>query len=216
MNISCGIRAQNGAIEDIKILEDKIELKTIENEKAVGLCGFGILAAVREVLKTGIVLKNGAFIKKEKLKEDDYRQKYISLNGSKRELILQDNPRIIVTQGDIRQVQLAKGAILSGFLALLNHFDLKMEDLDKVLIAGQFGAHLPVESLIGTGILPKEVKDKIQYVGNTSKTGAYMALLSKNVKEEMTKLSKDMNYLELAVTENYENIFRNSMIFPLV
>ena len=120
---------------------------------------------------------------------------------------------LVVTQGDIRQVQLAKGAILSGFLALLNKAGISMKELDKVMIAGQFGAHLPSESLTGTGILPKEVEDKIIYVGNSSKTGAYMTLLSEQVKEEMEGLAERMEYIELAETENYEKIFAESMRF---
>ena len=86
-----------------------------------------------------------------------------------------------------------------------------MEEQDKVMIAGQFGAHLPAESLTGTGILPKKVEDKIIYVGNSSKTGAYMTLLSEQVKEEMEGLAERMEYIELAETENYEKIFAESM-----
>ena len=111
-------------------------------------------------------------------------------------------------------MQLAKGAILSGFTALLREAQIDMEDLDKVMIAGQFGAHLPADSLIGTGILPDAVKDKLVYVGNSSKTGAYMALMSKKAKQEMEKLAEEMEYMELAETENYERIFTDSMIFP--
>ena len=89
-----------------------------------------------------------------------------------------------------------------------------MDELDLVLIAGQFGSHLPEESLTGTGILPSEMAGKIQYVGNSSKTGAYMALLSQQVKGEMDELAQKMEYMELAETENYEKIFAKSMIFP--
>ena len=89
-----------------------------------------------------------------------------------------------------------------------------MEDLDKVMIAGQFGAHLPAESLVGTGILPEEVGDKLIYVGNSSKTGAYMSLMSATVKKEVEELACRMEYMELAETENYERIFTESMIFP--
>lgn len=114
----------------------------------------------------------------------------------------------------MRQVQLAKGAILSGFIALLNKAGIRMEDLDKVMIAGQFGAHLPAESLVGTGILPKELEHKLVYVGNSSKTGAYMTLMSRKVKKEVEELAEKMEYMELAETENYERIFSESMIFP--
>ena len=124
--------------------------------------------------------------------------------------------KLLITQGDVRQVQLAKGAILSGFIALLNKAGITMDDLDKVMIAGQFGAHLPAESLTGTGILPEEVKDKLVYVGNSSKTGAYMALMSKKAKKEMEELASHMDYMELGATDNYERLFSDCLIFPEV
>lgn len=214
MNISCGMRAADGAVEDVTITEEGVRLTTIGNTAPEGLCGSGILAAVKELLKHGIVKKTGVFVKKEALDENDYRYPMIRLNGKKREFILDPERNLYLTQGDIRQVQLAKGAILSGFTVLLKEAGIKMKDLDKVLIAGQFGAHLPAEFLTGVGILPEEVKDRLVYVGNTSKTGAYMTLLSGKVKEEMAQLAGNISYLELAETENYERIFTESMIFP--
>ena len=89
-----------------------------------------------------------------------------------------------------------------------------MEDLDQVLVAGQFGAHLPVESLVGAGILPREVEEKVVYVGNASKNGAYMTLLSRRAREEVEALAEKMEYLELAQTDGYERIFAECMIFP--
>ena len=214
MNISSGMRAAKGAVEDVEITEAGIRLKTIGDQKPMGLCGSGILAVVKELLRTGLVKKTGVFIKKEKLSEEDYRYPMIRLDGIKREFILHQSPELLVTQGDVRQVQLAKGAILSGFVALLSKADIAMEDVDKVMIAGQFGTHLPADLLIGTGILPEAVKDKLVYVGNSSKTGAYMALLSQRVKREAEELAEQMEYMELAETENYERIFTESMIFP--
>lgn len=214
MNISSGMRAAEGAVEDVQITEEGIILKTIGDEEPEGLCGSGILAVVKELLRTGIVKKTGAFVKKEKLDDGDYRKPMIQMNGSKREFILHETPRLLVTQGDVRQVQLAKGAILSGFKALLAKAEIRMEDLDKVMIAGQFGAHLPAESLTGTGILPEAVKDRLVYVGNSSKTGAYMTLMSKQVKRKIEELAEQMEYMELAETDNYERIFAESMIFP--
>ena len=113
----------------------------------------------------------------------------IRLNGKKREFVLKEKPDLYITQGDVRQVQLAKGAILSGFTALLKKAGIEMKDLSRVLIAGQFGAHLPAEFLTGVGILPKEVEDRLVYVGNTSKTGAYMTLMSRKAREEMEALA---------------------------
>lgn len=214
MNISSGMRAADGAVEDVVITENGIDLKVIGDEDPIGICGSGILAAVKELLRTGIVKNNGAFIKKEQLEESDYRYNMIQLNGNKREFILKSTPeQLLITQGDVRQVQLAKGALLSGFYALLKQANLGMNELDKVMIAGQFGAHLPADSLVGTGILPEEVKDKLVYVGNSSKTGAYMALMSVEVKKEIEVLAGEMEYMELGSSEGYEKLFSRCLIF---
>ena len=160
--------------------------------------------------------KTGAFVKADKFDADDYRSQYIEVDEEgKRSFRMTDGDEpLYITQGDIRQVQLAKGAILSGFMALMNRAGIGMEDLDRVLIAGQFGAHLPADSITGTGILPFEVEDRIEYVGNTSKTGAYMALMSSKVKREMEELAHDMDYLELGATDNYERLLSECLIFP--
>lgn len=215
MNISSGMRAAEGAIEDIQITEEGVKLKVIGNEAPIGICGSGILAVVKELLRVGLLRKEGAFIKLNKLEESDYRLKMMQQNGIKREFVMVEGEEpLLITQNDVRQVQLAKGAILSGFIALLNKAGIQMEDLDKVMIAGQFGAHLPAESLVGTGILPEAVKDKLVYVGNSSKTGAYMALMSKKVKREMENLASYMDYMELGATEGYERLFSECLIFP--
>ncbi len=214
MNISSGMRAAEGAVEDVVITENGIDLKVIGEEDPIGICGSGILAAVKELLRTGIVKNNGAFIKKEQLEESDYRYKMIQLNGNKREFLLKSTPeQLLITQGDVRQVQLAKGALLSGFYALLKQAKIDMGELDKVMIAGQFGAHLPADSLVGTGILPEEVKNKLVYVGNSSKTGAYMALMSVKVKKEIEELAGEMEYMELGASEGYEKLFSQCLLF---
>ena len=216
MNISSGMRAAEGAIEDIHIGEDGLELKIIGGCEPAGICGSGILTVTKELLRTGIVRKTGAFVKADKFDADDYRSQYIEVDeeGKRSFRMTEGDEPLYITQGDVRQVQLAKGAILSGFMALMNKAGIGMEDLDRVLIAGQFGAHLPADSITGTGILPFEVEDRIEYVGNTSKTGAYMALMSSKVKREMEELAHDMDYLELGATENYERLLSECLIFP--
>ena len=184
-----------------------------------GICGSGILTVTKELLRTGIVRKTGAFVKADKFGADDYRSEYICVDEDGRRSFrmtegTEGTEPLYITQGDIRQVQLAKGAILSGFMALLKKAGIGMADLDKVLIAGQFGAHLPADSITGTGILPFEVEDRIEYVGNTSKTGAYMALMSGKVKRQMEELAHDMDYLELGATDNYERLLSECLIFP--
>ncbi len=216
MNISCGMRAEEGAIEDVEITEEGVNIKVIGDIEPVGICGSGILAAVKELVRTGIVKDSGAFVRTRRLNTDDYRLKYIRVDeeGKRSFVISSKNAPISISMLDVRQVQLAKGAILSGFTALLNKSGLKYEDLDKVIVAGQFGAHLPASSLTGSGLLPFEVEDKIEYVGNTSMTGAYMALMSRKERSAMEELAKQIEYLELGAIENYENLLADCMMFP--
>ena len=213
MNITKGMRAEAGAIEDVKIFGDEIKLKIIGNEKPEGLCGSGILALIKEMIRNGIIKKNGAIMKIEEFDKNDERKNRIKIVDNRKEYILDYENNINITQSDIRQIQLAKAAILSGFTQLLNATKTDMKQLDKILIAGQFGAHLPASDIVGVGILPKEVESKIEYVGNVSKAGAYITLMSKKALKEMEEISKKIKYIELADTENYEKIFVKSMEF---
>ena len=152
-------------------------------------------------------------MRRESLEEGDPRKTLLGQDGKKRYFILSESPALRVTQSDVRQVQLAKGAILSGFYTLLRSQGMEMGDLDGVLVAGQFGAHLPAKSLVGAGILPREVESRISYVGNASKAGAYMALMSRRVKEELETLSSSIEYVELSQREGYERLFTDCMRF---
>jgi len=202
------MRAADGAIEGIEILENGIKLEVIGGGEPLGICGSGILAAIRELLKNKFINSKGMIIKLDTIDESDFRYQYIELDGTKRSIrITAGANKIRITQGDIRQVQLAKGAILSGVIALVNKLDIHMSDLDEVIIAGQFGAHLPAESLIGTGLIPSEMKEKITYIGNASKTGAYISLLSLEARNAMEELAKEIDYMELSVVDGYERLF---------
>ena len=214
MNISWGMQAAPGAVQDMTIGKESVELDVIGGGKPRGLCGSGILAAVRELVEWGLVKKNGAFVKLEEIPEGDFRKRLMRLNGKKREFVFgPEDCLLAVTQSDVRQVQLAKGAILSGFLALLNQAGLDLSDVDRVIVAGQFGAHLPAESLTGVGLLPASLSDRIVYVGNSSKSGAYMALLSKSVRDEMDELAQRISSVELADVPGYERLFAQCTLF---
>jgi uncharacterized 2Fe-2S/4Fe-4S cluster protein (DUF4445 family) len=113
-------------------------------------------------------------------------------------------------------VQLAKGAILAGFLALLERRGLTMDAVDRVLVAGQFGAHLPAESLAGCGIIPQRLCDRVSYLGNTSKSGACLALFSMSARREMDALAGGVDYLELSRLEDFDRRFVACLDFPAV
>jgi len=188
---------------------DDVQLEVIGGGAAVGLCGSGILAAVRELLENGLLRPTGAFVK---VPPEGVTR--LCESEGKRAFLLQQTPPLWITQQDVRQVQLAKRAILSGFTALLRRAELETAALDGVLVAGQFGAHLPARSLAGVGIVPPEAEGRITYVGNSAKTGAQMALLSQQARRDMEQLAQNMKYLELAETADYQQLLMQCMRFP--
>ena len=120
---------------------------------------------------------------------------------------------IYLTHQDIRQVQLAKGAILSGIQAMLAAHEMKESEIDRVLVAGQFGAHLKAESLTGAGLIPAALEDVITYVGNTSKSGAYLCLLAEPERETAAEIVEEIHYIELSSLDGYDTLFVKAMNF---
>lgn len=216
-NISCGMRAAEGAIEGIQFTEAGVDIQVIGDAEPVGICGSGILEAMAELNQKGLIKKSGRLKRKGDLeKEERYvLAEHLVEEGKKRKIIIykNDDEEISMSQEDIRQIQLAKGAISSGFYALVDFMGMRMEDLDSVVIAGQFGRHLKISSLTGVGIIPENLKDKINYIGNSSKTGAMMCLLSKDARKEMEDVAKDIEYFELSTKEGYEKLFTKCLTF---
>ena len=157
MNISCGMRAGEGAIDNFCIEKNSLSYTTVGNRAAVGICGSGVLAMVRELLKNNIINGRGAIdVEKQKKAYD-----FIDFDKSDKPFIkISDD--INFTTKDIRQVQLAKGAILSGILALVSEAKLELKDISKVYIAGQFGKYISVDSFFCVGLLPIEFFDKVE------------------------------------------------------
>ena len=120
---------------------------------------------------------------------------------------------VFLTQQDIRQVQLAKGALRSGIDILLDGNGLKYSDVDQVLIAGAFGFHLRTKNLVRIGILPGELEAKIDLVGNTSKTGARALLLDLSLRREALRIVDRVNVIELANEPGFERTFIGNLAF---
>ena len=211
MNIRCGMRAAEGAIEDVVLSPDgSARLSVIGDVPPTGICGSGILSALRELLRVGLVQSDGYMLGESDLMPDSPWRSLCLMEDGQTAVSLA--PSVVVTQKDVRQVQLAKGAILSGIRVLLDRAGTGIPN--RVFVAGQFGAHLPVASLTGCGLLPELPKESVAYVGNTSLSGARAALLSLPARREMDALAKSIEYVELAGSEGYEQIFLQSLEFP--
>lgn len=118
-----------------------------------------------------------------------------------------------MTQNDIRQVQLAKGALLSGIQTMMRFAGIGPSEIDEMLVAGQFGAHLKVESLVGAGIIPAALGPVVRYVGNTSKSGAMLCLLSRDERKRVEDIAGRIDYVELSALDGYEKVFVQAMKF---
>lgn len=217
MNITFGMRAGPGAIEQVRIDADGLHAKTIGSARARGICGSGLVDAVAELVRTGLVDPSGRFRRPEALPPE--LAALLVPHAGKRALCLArdaDLPEgvVVLTQQDVRQVQLAKGAVRAGIDALLAHEGLVPEDVDRVLLAGSFGAHLRPESLAGIGLLPPESSRRVLAVGNTSRTGAEALLLDREARDELLELVGRTKVLDLAHAPGFEGTFVRALAFP--
>ncbi len=206
MNITHGMRAGNGAIELFNVEEDgSILIKTIGETEATGICGSGLLDIVGELVSNHVINKNGKFADAE----DEgilpaLAERLIQLDGRKEFKVTE---KVFLSQKDVRQVQLAKGAVRAGIEFLLQSTGVVASDVDRVLIAGSFGYHLRAKSLINIGLLPAEFDGKIEFIGNTSKSGGQAFLLNKQYRQEMEKLVKKVEVIELANYKDFDRVF---------
>jgi uncharacterized 2Fe-2S/4Fe-4S cluster protein (DUF4445 family) len=202
-HIKHGMRASEGAIERLRIA-DNIEYQTIGGAPPVGLCGSGILDAVAQLYSAKVLGDNGRM---------NAEHPRVRSRGKEREFVLVDeekggrSPAITITQGDVRQVQLAKGAIRTGIQMLLEASGHSEEDVTEVIIAGAFGSYIDVASAMAIGMLPLLPLNRFKQVGNAAGTGAKMALISKSMRARAQDIADRVGYIELAVNPQFTQIF---------
>ena len=205
-HIKFGMRAAPGAIERVRIADGRVEYKTIGDEPPVGLCGSGILDVVAQLRLAG-VLDNRGRLAGSRVREADGDLEFV-IAGERES----GNGRAItVTQHDIRELQLAKGAIRCGIEALLQEAGIAAGDLDRVIIAGAFGTYIDVESAITIGLLPVLPLDRVSQVGNAAGTGARLALISRTHRQQAQEIAERVSYLELARTPRFMRNFAEAM-----
>jgi uncharacterized 2Fe-2S/4Fe-4S cluster protein (DUF4445 family) len=222
--IKFGMRAAPGAIENLRIDPETLEprYKVIgsdvwypENKKlgAKGVCGSGIIDAIAELFKSGIIGTTGRFNKgleefPRVRKGSDGRMEYV-ICWSDETSIGQD---ISITIGDVRAVQLAKSALYVGAKYLMEK--LGIENIDSVTLAGAFGSFIDVESAMVIGMFPNCNLDKVKAVGNAAGDGAQIALLNKEKRVEADRVAKEVFFVETAIESDFQQRFSDAMAFP--
>lgn len=205
--ISQGMRASAGAIEDVSIRGDQIALSVIGGCATAGICGSGLVSAVSEMLRAGIVDPTGRL--------DKTHPRVRLINGEPVFLLGRkpDGDPIGLTQKDIREVQLAKGAIQAGTSVMLKRFGRKPEEIRKIFLAGAFGSSIDREAAVRIGLLPRIPAERIEPVGNAAGAGISMILMSRREAALARSMATHVQHVELAVQPEFEREFINAMSF---
>jgi uncharacterized 2Fe-2S/4Fe-4S cluster protein (DUF4445 family) len=204
--VSCGMRAAKGAIQKVKInpKDFVVSYKVIGEAKPLGICGSGYIDLLAEMLRTGLLDKNG------KIKE--IKHKSIREGENNREFVITDN--ITISEADIDNLKRAKAAIYSAVATLVKHMGFKFSEISRIFIAGGFGNYLDMDNAIAIGLLPAVEKKRFDFVGNSSLSGCRKALLSEQARNRADEIARKMSYFELSVEAGYMEEYIAALFFP--
>ena len=218
-SIKCGMRAADGAIEVVKITKDGVTLQVIGEVEPQGMCGSGLVDAVAELAKIGVLDQSGRFISKEELEKNfpKLSDRLIDLESTEKAFILhgdKNDPLVYLTQRDVRELQFAKASIATGWRLLMDQLNLKDDDIQQVLLAGSFGSYLSPASAIQIGLVPKIPVMRIVSAGNVAGEGAKMVLLSQPERNGANALLNEVEYVELSDRADFNDKFVVQLGFP--
>lgn len=204
--LTCGMKAVKGAIQKARIDKElNVEVLTIGDAKPKGICGSGYIDLLCQMLKTGVIGRNGKINR-------DLKSKKIRKTETGYEFVVAD--KIVITDDDIENLKRSKGAVYSAIIALLNKVEKKLDDIKKIYIAGGFGNYLNIENAIFIGLLPDADRKKYEFIGNSSLAGARMSLLSHDAFMKTREIYKNITYVDLSSEPNYMDEYVASLFFP--
>ena len=209
MNISCGSRAVSGAVELYKVDGGRAIVRTIGDAPPKSLCGTGLIDSVAALVKGHGVDRSGRLSKDA---EDPVIANAIVAHEGK--LAFKIAEGVLLLQKDIRQLQLAKAAVRTGIDMLIKRAGLTAEKIDRVLVAGSFGYHLRTSSLLEIGLLPEAFEGKVDFVGNTSLSGAKLLLTNASSRARLAKIAAEVEAVSLAEDPYFQKAFVQAIQFP--
>jgi uncharacterized 2Fe-2S/4Fe-4S cluster protein (DUF4445 family) len=217
-SIKCGMRAAPGAIEVVKVTDDDIELEVIGDEPAAGLCGSGLVDAVAELVRVGVIDASGRFVDVDKVRETyPHLADRMKMIAEEKVFVLaervSDEP-VVLSQRDVRELQFAKAAIATGWHLLFEEFGINEADVQQVLLAGSFGTYLSASSAVRIGLVPKLPVLRIVSAGNVAGEGAKMVLLSAAERHGVATLLREIEYIELSDRGDFNDRFVDRLAFP--
>ena len=210
--ISRGMRSEIGAIDGVKIKQGMLELNVIGGAKPRGICGTGVVDAVSELLRVGILDETGRIKTREEL-QGKIPSSLLARVRKGAFALVEGEGEILITQKDVRELQLAKGAIRAGMKVLLQSKGYQEKDLDQLILAGGFGNYVRKSSARRIGLIPPVKLEKVKVVGNAAGAGSYITLLSLKSRKELEKLVERVEYIELGNKPEFMEEFTSSMYF---
>ncbi|MCL2772565.1 MAG: ASKHA domain-containing protein [Oscillospiraceae bacterium] len=223
-HIKFGMTGIKGAINKVYLNKsdenennkNKIVYETIGGDEPKGICGSGIIDAVALMLDIGILDETGRIVDADEAEENGVLSEFIeNLDEIDNDnvFIIDKKYNIYITQKDIREIQLAKAAVCAGIMTLLHHREKALADIDEVILAGGFGAHIDKRSACRIGLIPKELEEKIIIAGNTAGMGAAAVLLDSEARERIRKLPGISKYIELSGDSFLMDEYVDKMMF---
>ena len=215
-DISCGMRATDGAIEactiDKETMEPTYKVVGEPGTKPVGLCGSGIIDVISELFMCGIINPKGKFVREgERIRHDKYGMGSYVIAFEKDAGSVKD---IEITEVDIDNFIRAKGAIFSAIRTMINSLDFDVSMIDDVYVAGGIGSGINMRNAVNIGMFPDIPLEKFHYIGNSSLTGSYLMLLSTEAEKKTYELAANMTYMELSTVPTYMDEFVGACFIP--
>ena len=223
--IRCGMRAADGAIEVIKLTaheQPSVELGVIGDVEPRGLCGSGLVDAVAELVRVGLLDASGRYVTDEVAKEvaPELADRLTYIGQERVFVLYRERPdtdpseAVVLSQRDVRELQFAKAAISTGWTLLMEELGLEHDDIQQVLLAGSFGSYLSAASAVRIGLVPKLPVLRIVAAGNVAGEGAKMALLSIRERAGALALLEEVTYVELSDRPDFNDRFVDLLAFP--
>lgn len=211
-HIKFGMRAAPGAIDGVWLDDGQLRFSVIGGTKAVGICGSGLLDAIVCLVQAGIIDLSGRIVDAAEVPQEfAHLRGRIQSSECGNDFMLAEG--LLITQRDVREVQLAKGAIAAGIHTLMARMDVRADDLDRVILAGAFGNYVRKESAILAGMLPDVPTSKIHSIGNAAGEGAKLALISSDSREDADTIASTVEYVELTIDIGFQDRFADALTF---
>ncbi|MGN0362786.1 MAG: ASKHA domain-containing protein [Bilifractor sp.] len=219
--IECGMRGADGAISHLREEKNDIALEIVGDTRAAGICGSGLIDILAFLIRHGFVNSYGAFRDPEDLEDPlakKIKNRVISVHDQPAFLLVKGDASatgedIYLTQKDVREVQLAKGAIAAGIQILTDKLHRKITDIRQVFLAGAFGNYMDSQSACEIGMIPYELHDRIVAVGNAAGEGAKLAAVSREEFRYACRLSRETEFIELAAERDFQDVFVDKLEF---